>query len=210
MSQVELVTEQRTRQDLAKVQIVGNVGSAPNASSSSKHVWDPPETLICPPPQVIKVARFAKDQYNPSIVEKRTTDVRADQHKGDDDLNHIPDFRQDWGHKEKWKTERRAERFFMAADDIPEFPQLHGWYVVFSLHEPRYDSNTHIIFGGNGRHIHEDFFIARLGAKTFHNGWTYYVDMPEEFLSAKTKNGWDLFWTPLAQHRKSMVSSLIA
>ena len=147
---------------------------------------------------------------DPIIVVRQTVDVTPDKHRGDDRLKNIPDFHEDWGDNENWKIERKADRFFVAPDDIPGYPQLHGWYVVFSLHEPRYDSNTHSIFGGFGRHIHEDIFIAKLGAEIVHNGWACYVDMPEEFLSATSKENRKLFYIPLIEHGRSMLASLIA
>ena len=201
--------------NLAEAQMAGECSSGGGgdpqyASGSSKEASAPPKVLNCAPPQTIQVARFPKDQVDPVIVEKQTVDVTADKNRNDSGLKNIPDFRAEWGNDERWKNERKADRYCVAPSDIPEFPQLHGWYVVFSLHEPKYDSNTHKIFRGFGRHIHEDIFIAKLGDIPKQNRWTCYVDMPQEFLSAKSRLGENLYWIPLAEYGNSMIGSLIA
>ena len=202
------LTGQQTPRNLAEAQLAGESSSSgggyPQPASGSSKVID------CALPKTIQVARFLKNQMFPVIVGKQTIDVTADQHRGDGNMKNIPDFRAEWGNDERWKNGRKADRLFVAPSDIPEFPQLHGWYVVFSLHEPRYDSNTHKIFQGYGRHIHEDIFIAKLGPKNQQSEWTCYVDMPQEFLSAKSAIGAKLWSTTLVEHGTSMIASLIA
>ena len=215
MNPVVRLTGQQTPRNLAEAKMAGDnfssgSGYPQQASGSSKQACGPPAVLNCAPPQIIQVARFPKDQVDPVIVGKQTVDVTADQNRNDGNLNHIPDFRAEWGNDERWKNERKADRYYVTPNDMPDFPQLHGWYVVFSLHEPRYDSNTHKIFQGFGRHVHEDIFIAKLGDKIKQNGWTCYVDMPQEFLSAKSRLGWNLYWIGLEEHGNSMIGSLIA
>ena len=206
---------QQTPRNVAQAQVAGRNfssggGHSQQAPGSSKEACGPPGVLHCGPSQTIQVARFPMFQIDPVIAIKQTVDVTADQNRNDGNLNHIPDFRAEWGNDEGWKNERKADRYHVTATDIPDFPQLQGWYVVFSLHEPRYDSNTHIIFQGLGRHIHKDIFIAKLGDENRRNGWTYYVDMPHEFLSANSRLGMKLYWNPLVEHGKSMLGSLIA
>ena len=200
------LTGQQPSRNLAEAQIAGESSSSggkdPQDASGSLKIPD------CLAPQTIQVARFPKDQMDPVIVGKQTVDVTADQHRGDGNLKNIPDFRAEWGNDERWMNGRKADRLFVDPSDIPGFPQLHGWYVVFSLHEPRYDSNTHKMFQGFGRHIHEDVFIAKLG-KDPKSGWTCYVDMPQEFLSAGSRFGAKLWTTPLKEHGTSMMASLI-
>ena len=179
------------------------------APGSSKEAYSPPVVGNCAPSQTIQIARFPKDQIDPVIVEKQTVDATKDRYRNDGKLNHVPDFRAEWGNDERRKNERKVDRIFVAPEDIPEFPQLHGWYVVFSLYESRYDSNTHKMFQGFGRHIHEDIFIAKLGPQN-PKGWTSYVDVPQEFLSAESRLGLKLYWTPLVELRNSMMGTLIA
>ena len=215
MTPIEALTELWTDMDLAEAKVPGGYvfsgGGYPySPPASSKQAWDPLKTLNCAPPQTIQIARFPKDKIEPSIVERQMVDATPDRHWDGSKLNRIPDFGKDWEDKERRKIERKADRYFVAPEDIPEVPQLHGWYVVFSLHESRYDSNTHVLFRGIGRHIHEDFFIAKIGQKPDANGRTSYTDIPKEFLSVRTKIGWRLYATPLAEHGKSMLTSLVA
>ena len=166
-----------------------------------------PEALDFAPPQDIRVVRFPKDQLEPQFVSKQTVDVTADEHHEDANLGHIPDFRQDWGYGDEWCQHRRAYRVYVAPQDIPE-PKLHGWYVVFATRDPSYQKSTHRVIAGEGRHIHEDFFIAKIG--TYHkNGWTVYVDMPDEFKSAKTKEGRVVYQIILAEGKTSMLGPLL-
>ena len=108
-------------------------------------------------------------------------DVLPGTHKDETHLKRIPDFREEWGEE----GDRRVKRFEVVPKDFPDCSQLRGYYLIFYLHSPGYDKNTHIIFKGKGRHIHDDFFIAKLGAKLDCNGANSYVDMPEEFLSQR-------------------------
>ena len=215
MDPVVPLTGRLTSLNLAEAQMAGDYPSSggkypQQASSSSQEARGPPGTFNCAPLPTIQVARFPKDQIDPVIVEKQIVDVTADRNRNDKNLKYILDCRAEWGNDERWKTQRRADHFYVAPSDIPDFPQLHGWYVVFSLHEPRYDSNTHKIFQGSGRHIHEDIFIVKVGENKGKSGLLHYVDMPQEFLSANSPVGLNLYWSPLKAHGNSMMGSLIA
>lgn len=201
--------------DLAEAQIAGDYSSSghghpQHAPGSSTEAFDPSRVHDSAPPQTVQVVRFPKDQIDPVIVRKQTIDVTPHQNRKDRHRSNIPDFRAEWGNDERWKNQRKADEHFVGPDDIPQFPQLHGWYVVFSLHEPRYENNTHKIFQGYGRHIHEDIFIAKTGRRNYTSPWTGYADIPQDFLSAKSKDGLNLWWIPLVEKGNSMMGSLIA
>ena len=215
MTPIETPSEQRTDRDLAGGKVASGyaLGDGVNpysAPASSKQASNPPKQLSSAPPQTIRVARFPKDKMVPDIVERQIVDVKPVRDRRGNTVNRIPDIRKDWEDKETQETERKTDWFFVAPHDVPTVPQLHGWYVVFSLYESRYDFNTHVIFGGAGRHIHEDIFVAKIGLKTDANGRTSYADMPEEFLSVRIKGLSKVYELPLAEHGTSMLQSLVA
>ena len=183
-------------------------GYPQSASSSSKQASTAPEPLSCAPPQEIQLARFSKNELLPDPVTKQTIDVKADKHIRDAKLNHIPDFREDWGNGDKWTVHRRADRVYVAPSDISEV-KLHGWYVVFTTFGPGYSKSEHIHVEGKGKHVHDDFFIAKLGQRSDSQGWTNYVDMPNEFWTVKADDGRKVYECKLAQYNKSMTESLI-
>lgn len=215
MTPIETPSEQRTDRDLAEAKgpsgdALGDGVNPYSAPASSKQASDPLKQLSSAPPQTIRVARFPKDSIVPEIVERQIVDVTPVRDRRGNSVNRIPDVGKDWADKETRETERKTDWFFVAPHDVTTFPQLHGWYVVFSLYEPSYDSNKHAIFGGQGRHIHEDIFVAKIGLKTNANGRTSYADMPEEFLSVRIKGMYKVYELPLAEHGTSMLQSLIA
>lgn len=212
MNRVKIFTGQDTHRDLAEAQMEGGFafsgsGTSYNAPASSNQPWSAPNPLDCAPPQTIRVVRFPKEDVKPTFAERQTVDVKADKHHGDAKLNHVPDFREDWGSGESWHSYRKAYRVFVDPNDVPEV-KLHGTYVVFATYHPSYENSTHRLFKGQGRHVREDFFIAKIGKYRDGNGWTVYVDMPVEFLSARTKDGFSLWERGLASIRSSMVGLL--
>lgn len=146
----------------------------------------------------------------PCPVERYTVDVKAEKdcHK-DAGINHIPDFRGDWGSGDKWTLYRRAYRTFVTAQDIKE-EELHGYYVIFVTHDPGYEKNKHKIFEGKGRHIHDDFFIAKIGRRVDAKRWTRYIDMPDQFFSATTEDGKKVYEVCLLETAKDMLGALYA
>lgn len=215
MTQIETASEQRTDRDLAEAKVpsgytLGSGVHPYSAPAITKKASDLLKKLSIAPRQTIRVARFPKDNMIPEIVERQIVDVTPVRDRGGSTVNRIPDVCKDWEGKETKETERKTDWFFIAPQDVPEFPQLHGWYVIFSLYESRYDANTHAFFQGIGRHIHEDIFIAKIGPETEANGRTFYADMPEEFLSVRVKGIWKVYEFPSGEHRKSMLLSLIA
>ena len=193
MNTVKDPSGQDTLQDLVGAQIDGGYASMSGAdpqhgSSSSNKASPPPEIPSREPCQTIKVVKFDANYIDPSIVKRQMVDVTPGTHRDEKHLKRIPDFGEDWD-EEGWKTERKVKLFYVGPKDFPKCSQLHGYYWIFYLHSPGYEKNTHIIFRGNGRHIHEDFFIAKRGQKLDCNGAYSYVDMPEEFLSARTEEG---------------------
>ncbi len=72
-------------------------------------------------------------------------------------------------------------RFFVAPKDIPKVPQVHGEYVILSIYDPRCDSVRRYSSETKGRHLHEDFLIAKIDRRVDRNGWTGSLNMPEEF-----------------------------
>ena len=186
-------------------------GHPQNPSSSSKEACGPPGILIYAPIETIQIAMFPKYVIWPRIVGKQIVDKPADQNWNDNNLLHVPDFRAEWGKNDvRSPNMRKADRFYVSPVDVPDFPQLHGWYVVFSLFEPtNYEISTHIIFQGAGRHYHQDIFIAKLGPANS-QGCCSYVDMPPEFLSARSPSGYDLYFVVLDHSKTSMINSLIA
>lgn len=215
MYQVKFLTRQQTDCDRAESYMEGGFASSSSGYAhntptldSSKRACTAPEPPNCPPPQTIRVVRFPKKDSEPVFVWKQIIDVKADQHQGDAKLGHIPDFREDWGDGEKWELHRRAYCVYVAPKDIPEI-KLHGWYGVFATYDPSYEKNTHKFIEGYGRHVHEDFFITKIGTYRDGNGPTIYVDMPDEFLSARTKNGSKLHQMRLAETNNSMIGPLL-
>ena len=222
MNRAKILTGQQTHRDLAEAQMEGGFahggygfsgygsgyGYSPNASGSSNQVQSAPEPLDCAPPQTIRVVRFPKDDIEPSFVWRQTVDVKADRHHGDAKLNHIPNFREDWGPNANWKVYRMAYRVFVAPEDIQE-EKLHGRYFIFVTRDPGYEKSTHKLTGGYRRHIHEDLFIAKVGTYPDRNGWTNYVNVPDEFLSATTKDGRKLYGCRLAETKRSMIESIL-
>lgn len=91
-------------------------------------------------------------------------------------------------------AQRYSKRF-----STPRLP----YYRIFYLHSPGYDKSTHIRFKGKGRHIHDDFFVAKLGEKVVCNGANSHVDMPEESLSRK------VYGIHLKQTRISIIEMLL-
>lgn len=215
MTPIENTSKQRTDRDLAEANVpsgfaLGGGVNLYSAPASSKEASDLLKNLSSAPPLTIRIARFPKDKLIPDIVERQIVDATSVRDKGGSTVARIPDVRKDWEGKETRETERKIDLFFVAPQDVPEFPKLHGWYVVFSLHESRYDANTHAIFEGIGRHIHEDIFIAKIGQERGAKERTSYADMPEEFLSVKIKGIWKVYDYPLAELGKSMLVTLIA
>lgn len=213
MNRVKILTGQHTHRDLAEAQIEGvfafsRSGYSHNASSSSKQACTGPKPLDCAPPQTIRVVKFPKEKIKPILVWKQTVDVTADKHQGDAKLGHIPDFREDWGDGERWELYRRACYVYVAPKDIPEV-KLHGWYVIFATYDPGYDKNTHKLIAGYGRHIHEDIFIAKIGTYPDADGWTVYVDMPDEFLSTTTESGRKVYEINLSETNNYMMTPLL-
>lgn len=215
MTRIETPSVQRTSCDLAEAKMPSSyaLGGGVNPYStpaSAEQASDALRKLSIVTPKTIRVARFPKDSLHPEIVERPLVDVTSVQDRGGNTVNRIPDFRKDWEGKETPGTERKIDRVFVAPQDIPEFPQLHGWYLIFSLHEPRYDANTHKFFRGHGRHIHEDVFVAKDGPETGANGGRSYADMPEEFLTVRVHDIWRIYEWPLQDYGKGMLLSLFA
>lgn len=213
-SPMKRTTLQHPHRDLVEAQLEGSFGVKGSEYSQiihnrSKHPEPPSELHDNAPPQTIRVVRFPKNEIEPNFAYKQTVDVKADNHRSDERLGHIPDFRDDWGDGENWKLYRRAYPVFVAPTDISE-DKLHGWYVVFSAYDPSYAKNTHRVFEGYGRHVHEDFFIAKISTYPTMGKWTVYVDMPDEFLSATTQQGRPLYRTFLEDKGNSMIGTLIA
>ncbi|CAD6589195.1 MAG: hypothetical protein ASARMPRED_003960 [Alectoria sarmentosa] len=212
LNRVKIHTGQHTHRDLAEAQMEGSFAFKDNrythnVSDSSKEAWAAPEPVNCAPPQAIRVARFPKKESEPCLVLKQTTDVKAEKHHGDAKLGHIPDFREDWGDGERWYLYRRAYYVHVGPEDIPDV-KLHGWYVVFATWDPGYEKSTHKFIEGYGRHVHEDFFVAKINTYPDSHRWTAYVDMPEEFLSTTTKDGWKLYQSLLVETNTSMIGPL--
>ena len=212
MNRVKLLSGQDTHRELAEAQMEGGFAfsgsrGSRSASASSNQLWNAPESLNCAPPQTIRIVRFPKEDVKPTFAERQTVDVKADKHHDDAKLNHIPDFREDWGDGESWHSYRKAYRVYVGPNDISEV-KLHGTYVVFATYHPSYNPSTHSMFRGQGRHVHEDFFIAKIGKYRDGNGWTVYVDIPVEFLSARTNDGFSLWECGLPSIRSSMVGLL--
>ena len=145
----------------------------------------------------------------PCPVERYTVDVKVDIFHEDAKLTHIPDFREDWGPGEKWTLHRRAYRTFVTHEDIDE-RELHGHYVIFATHCPGYEKNKHKIFKGEGRHVHDDFFIAKIERRADAKGWTRYIDMPDQFFSATTKDGKKVYEICLLEKANDMLGMLLA
>lgn len=212
MNRVRILTGHDTHRDLAESPVKGGFtfsGSrySYNASGSSSQALNAPEPLNCAPPRTIRIVRFPKDATEPIFAERQTIDVKTDEHIGDAKLNHIPDFRQDWGNGESWHLHRKAYRVHVGPEDISEI-RFHGTYVVFATYDPSYERSTHRIFRGEGRHVRKDFFIAKIGKYRDANRWTVYVDMPDEFLSARTENGVCLWECGLIDVHNSMIGLL--
>ena len=211
MNRARILTGLHNRRELVNAQIEGGFAfhgfeSSQNPSSSSKQVRIALEPVNCAPPQEIKLARFPKTVREPDFVKKQTIDVKADKHRGDEKLNHIPNLREDWGNDEKWTAYRRADHVFVAPSDISAV-ELHGWYVVFSTFGPGYSTSKHILAEGKGKHVHDDFFIAKVSSRPDGQGWTAYVDMPKEFWTVEEK-GEKVYECKLAQTGTSMTASL--
>ena len=192
MNQVKIFTGQDTHRDLAEAQMEGGFtfsgsGHSYNALGSSDQACSTSEPLNCAPPKNVRVVRFPKESDVPIFEKRQTVDVKADKHHGDAKLNHIPDFREDWGNGDSWQLHRKAYRVHVGSADISDV-ELHGTYVVFATYDPSYGPSTHKMFIGQGRHVHKDFFIAKIGKYRDGNGWTVYVDMPDEFLSPRPKD----------------------
>ncbi len=202
----------QTYRELVKAQMEGGSafsgsGYSQNASSSSEQARIAPEPLNCAPPQEVLLARFPKSNPVPDSVVKQTIDVKADKHYHDAKLGHIPDFRQDWGNGEKWTLHRRADRVHVDPSDIEEV-KLHGCYVVFATFGQGYSKSEHKYFEGKGKHVHDDFFIAKIQTRPDGQGWTAYVDMPNEFWTAKAKDGKKVYECRLVERNKSMLASM--
>ena len=95
------------------------------------------------------------------------------------------------------------------AHDIKE-EVLHGYYVIFVTYDPRYEKNKHVIFDGRGRHVNDDFFIAKISIRVDAKGWTRYIDMPDQFFSATTEDGKKVYEVCLFEQAKDMVTMLYA
>ena len=211
---VRTLTGQQNHRDLAEAQMEGGFafrGSAysHNEPSSSNDVGTGSKVPKYAPPQSVRVVRFPKEKLVPDLVWKQTVDVKADQFWGDDKLSNIPDFREDWGDGDEWHQHRRAYSVFVAPIDIPEV-KLHGRYVVFSTYDPGYEKNKHKMLQSLGRHTHEDVFVAKIGPCPNSNRWTNYTDVPDEFLSAETKDGWKVYQIMLIESNNSMLGALQA
>lgn len=185
---------QDTHRDLAAAQMEGGFSSSGsgysyNASPGSSQPSNAPEPLNRAPPQTVRVLRFPKEGVIERTFEKRQiVDVKADEHHGDAKLNHIPDFREDWGDGDSWQLHRKAFHVHVDSSDIADV-KFHGTYVVFATYHPSYDASTHKMFKGKGRHVREDFFIAKLRKYRDANGWTVYDDMIDEYSSKKIEDG---------------------
>ena len=206
-------TGQHTHRNLTKAPMEGGFAFSDNGHSRTTSndsnktftILEPPNHA---PPQSIRVAQFSKNELSPRLVWKQTIDVKADNHWGDMKLNHVPDFRVDWG--EKGFSNRKAFYVHVGPLDFPEVRTLHGWYVVFTNWDRGYATNKHRMMQGIGRHVHEDFFIAKIGLYPDCNKWTAYIDMPDEFLSARTEAGWNVYEAPLAEMKNSMIGAILA
>ena len=205
---------QHTHENLVEAQMEGSFPSDSYRSSHNRSdnsaqaqpALPPPD---CVPPHKVRVARFPKDEMYPCPAERYTVDVKAAKFYGDARLTHVPDFREDWGSLEKWTLHRRAYRTIVTPGDTEE-KVLHGQYVIFATHGPGYEKNTHKIFAGQGRHIHDDFFIAKIGRYADAKGWTRYIDMPEKFFSATTEDGKKVYAICLLENGKKMLGLLLA
>ena len=186
----------------------GGSGYLHNASAKSEKAWIDRGQLDCAPLQKIRVARFPKNKFEPEPVQKETIDIKAYKHRDDLNLGHIPDFREDWGHGKEWEQYRRAYCVYVAPQDTPKV-NLHGWYVVFYTWDPGYEKNTHNLFGGCGRHVHEDFFLAKMESKADSKGWAVYVDMPDEFFSATAREESRIFRIRLTESKTFMLGPLV-
>lgn len=202
---------QRTPRNLAEAQMEGGYalysdGSHSNAAGSSEQRWASPGPPSSAPLHALRLARFPKDRRPAEVVERQIIDVTADKLPGEDKPNNMPDFTQDWGRNESWR--KKAYYLFVEPRDIPEHPILHGWYVMFILFDPRYIYNTHIVMAGRGRHVHEDIFIAKTQREPHRKGSATYIDMPEEFLTGRTHDGWLVYDTYLGDTKTSMLGTL--
>ena len=210
MNRAQILTGQYAHGDLAEAQMEGAFAfsggsSGHSASSSSKNDQPAPKSLSRLPFRGIRVVRFHRNVIEPDLVWRDPIDVKAEKHQGDAKLDHIPDFRKDWGDAGKWELYRRAYRVYVGPGDIRE-RILHGWYVVFYTYDTSYAKNTHKAIEGNGRHIHEDFFITKIGLNRDANAC---IDVPEEFLSATTEDGWKVYQIYLEETHFSMIRPLI-
>lgn len=206
---------QHTHANLVEAQ---REGSLPPSSSRSPHVTFDNSAQArpalplpdCAPPHKVRVARFPKDEMYPCPAERYTVDVKAENnHRQNVGLSHIPDFRGDWGSDEKWKLYRRAYRTTVTHVEIEE-RELHGHYVIFATHDPGYEKNKHKVFKGKGRHVHDDFFIAKIERRADANGWTRYIDIPDQFFSATTEEGKKVYETCLLEKANDMLGMLLA
>ena len=206
---------QYTHASLAEAQMEGSFPSSSHISShntfdipaQAQLALTPPD---CVPPHKVRVARFPKDEMYPCSAERYTVDVKEEKRFHDDArLTHIPDFRNDWGSEERWTLYRRAYRTTVTHEDI-EDRELHGHYVIFATHGPGYEKNKHQIFKGEGRHVHDDFFIAKIERRADSKGWTRYIDMPEQFFSATTEDGKKVYEMCLLEKANSMLGMLYA
>ena len=212
MNRVRILTGHDTYGNPAESQMEGGFAFSGsrysyNPSSSSNQASHAPEPLNYAPPKTIRIVRFPKDDAEPIFTERQTIDVKADEHIDDAKLNHIADFREDWGNDKSWRIHRKAYPVFVGPEDIPEV-KFHGTYVVFATYDPSYEKSTHRIFRGEGRHVRKDFFIAKTGKYRDRNKWTNYLDMPDDFLSARTDDGFCLWECCLADVRNSMIGLL--
>ena len=219
VKQIRFLTVQDSVQHTHANLVEGQMeGSFPSSSSRSSHdtsdnpaqaqpALPPPD---CAPPHKVRLARFPKDEMYPCPAERYTVDVKADKNFNKDaGLNHIPDFRGDWGSDEKWKLYRCAYRTTVTHVEIEE-RELHGHYVIFATHSPDFEKNKHKIFKGEGRHVHDDFFIAKIERRADANGWTRYIDMPDQFFSATTEDGKKVYETCLLETTNDMLGMLLA
>lgn len=212
VNRANILTGLHTHRELVEAQMQGGLAFSSSrysqdASSNSEQARTAPEPLNCAPPQEVLLARFPKKDLVPNSVVKQTIDVKADKHYHDAKLSHIPDFRKDWGDGEKWTLHRRADRVYVDPSDIEEV-KLHGCYVVFATFGQGYSKSEHKYFEGKGKHVHDDFFIAKIQKRPDDQGWTAYVDMPNEFWTAKTKGGKKVYECRLVERNKSMLDSL--
>ena len=219
VKRVRFLTEQDSVQhshaNLVEAQMGCGFPSSSSRSSNNKFdnlaqaqpALPPPD---CVPPHKVRVARFPKDEMYPCPAERCTVDVKAEERfHGDARLTHIPDFRNDWGSEEKWTLYRRAYRTTVTPEDVEE-RELHGHYVIFATHGPGYEKNRHKIFKGEGRHVHDDFFVAKIERRADANGWTRYIDMPEQFFSATTDDGKKVYEICLLEKANDMLGMLLA